>query len=156
MFNPNAIWRKLLLAAFLVTLLVLTFLPVSTMHKFQMGIGLGTYTHADKAGHYIAYLILAILINRLAHPIHRTTLGCTLRIVLGVSLLSLILETLQAITWRPPFDWLDVAASTAGAITFGIAYRIWRHYAPEPLLNQVEYDYPITPRMKHRSKTSNK
>lgn len=105
----------MVLTLWLVVLLVLSFLPVS---------GPETDLPADKAGHFIAYGITAVLFYR--YFMARVGTARVLVFSAGsASLYGALIEVFQGLTPYRQFSFGDMAANTAGAVVFSLAYAAW-------------------------------
>jgi VanZ family protein len=105
----------MVLACWLVFLLVLSFLPVK---------GPETDLPADKVGHFIAYGITAVLFCRY----FMARVGPARAVVFSVvsaSCYGALIEIFQGLTPYRQFSFADMAANTAGAVVFGLAYAAW-------------------------------
>ena len=102
----------MVLALWLVFLLVVSLVPVS---------GPETDLPADKAGHFFAYGIAAVLFCRYFVTRVRTERVAVVSAV-SASLYGAAIEVLQGLTPYRQFSFGDMAANTAGAVVFVLVY----------------------------------
>ena len=102
----------MVLAVWMLFLLIVSLVPISVPK---------TRLPADKIEHFIAYGITSILLFR-----HLVARGGKTRIfiisVLIASLYGALIEFLQGLTPHRQFSFGDMAANTAGAVVFCLAY----------------------------------
>jgi len=86
--------------------------------------GLKTELPADKAEHFVAYGITAVLFFR--HFASRNDNNAFRLSVAYATAYGILLEVVQAFISYRQFSFADMLANAAGAIVFSVVYRLWR------------------------------
>ena len=102
----------MILAIWMLFLLIVSLIPISAPKMPRQ---------ADKVEHFIAYGITSILIFRYLVARGRKTRIFIVSVLIA-SLYGAMIEVLQGITPHRQFSFGDMAANTAGAVVFCLAY----------------------------------
>ena len=134
--HPTGIIRFLPAVVFFTVIAGLSFIPVGWVEAVLSRMGIADIPNIDKILHFGFYCLLAGLINLLIHPEFRYNLSTTVLIAFIVTLLGVVVEFIQPVFGRPCSPG-DMLANLSGASFFVVCYRIRRHFAPEPPLNEI-------------------
>lgn len=141
MHNPFTGNKRFLPAAvFFGVIAGLSFIPVGWVEAILRFMRVADVPNIDKVLHFGFYCVLAGLINLLTHSEFRYNLSTTILIAVGVTLLGVVVEFFQPLFGRPCSPG-DMLANFSGAAFFAFCYRIRRHFAPEPMLNEISLDF---------------
>jgi len=90
--------------------------------------GGGVDTGWDKANHFIAFFVLALLLNRASSTTH-----ARIRNSLALLFFGIMIEVLQSFLSYRSSDYHDVIADSVGIVVFQGLLSLWRFYKKKRL-----------------------